>query len=115
MHAGQLSDAIQHLQLMSTLSASPLIQNALVDFLFLHHYEKHLRQLRGQLEKSKKKYYQYLKLNLPAGCGVDYYPSGYFLWIALPEMIGSFVIYTELLSFNIGIAPSLLFMPENNQ
>jgi len=100
---------------MSTLSASPLIQNALVDFLFLHHYEKHLRQLRGQLEKSKKKYYQYLKLNLPAGCGVDYYPSGYFLWIALPEMIGSFVIYTELLSFNIGIAPSLLFMPENNQ
>ena len=115
VHAGQFSDAIQHLQLMSTLSASPLIQNALVDFLSLHHYEKHLRQLRGQLEKSKKKYYQYLKLNLPAGCGVDYYPSGYFLWIALPEMIGSFVIYTELLSFNIGIAPSLLFMPENNQ
>lgn len=115
VHAGQFSDAIQHLQLMSTLSASPLIQNALVDFLSLHHYEKHLSQLRRQLEKSKKKYYQYLKQNLPAGCSVDYYPSGYFLWIALPETIDSFVIYTELLSFNIGIAPSLLFMPENDQ
>ena len=52
---------------------------------------------------------------LPAGCGVDYYPRGYFLWIALLETIDSFVIYTELLSFNIGIAPSLLFMPKNNQ
>lgn len=54
VYAGPFSDAIQHLQLMSTLSASPLIQNALVDFLSLHHYEKHLRQLRGQLKKQKR-------------------------------------------------------------
>jgi DNA-binding transcriptional MocR family regulator len=66
VYAGPFSDAIQHLQLMSTLSARPLIQNALVDFLSLH-----------------------LKQKLPASCHVDYYPSGYFLWITLPELTDS--------------------------
>ncbi|CAM4380163.1 PLP-dependent aminotransferase family protein [Acinetobacter pragensis] len=113
VHAGQFSDAIQHLQLMSTLSASPLIQNALVDYLSHHHYEKHLRHLRRQLEKLKKKYCQFLKQNLPAMCEFDYHPSGYFLWIRLPEQCDSFKIYEELLSFKIGIAPSLLFRPEH--
>lgn len=114
VHTGQFSDAIQHLQLMSTLSASALIQNALVDYLSHHHYEKHLRRLRKQLEKSKKAYWQFLKQNLPKDCDTFYYPSGYFLWIQLPKHCDSFKIYETLLESHIGIAPSLLFMPENS-
>src|SRR5690606_11417496 len=52
--AGPYSNAIQHLQLMSTLTVSPLLQHTLVDFVSHHHYEKHLRGLRRQLDTHKK-------------------------------------------------------------
>ncbi|QGN51128.1 aminotransferase class I/II-fold pyridoxal phosphate-dependent enzyme [Glaesserella parasuis] len=54
VHAGQFADKIQHLQLMSTISANALIQQALVEFISNHHYEKHLRHLRRHLEKKQK-------------------------------------------------------------
>ncbi len=47
-------------QLMSTVSVSPLVQNALVDFLSHHHYEKHLRHLRSRLAQYKQVFYDYL-------------------------------------------------------
>ena len=46
---------------------------------------------------------------LPPQCSVEYYPSGYFLWIELPEYIDSIYIYKMLLDQNISIAPSILF------
>ncbi|WP_374573776.1 PLP-dependent aminotransferase family protein [Acinetobacter sp.] len=113
VQAGPFSDAIQHLQLMSTLSASPLIQNALVDFLSHHHYEKHLRHLRKHLEKNKKKFHQFLKQHLPAGSEIYCYSSGYFLWLKLPDQCDSFAVHQQMLSEKIGVAPSLLFRPEN--
>ena len=98
---------------MSTLSASPLIQNALVDFLSHHHYEKHLRHLRKQLEKHKKKFHQFLKQHLPAGSEIYCYSSGYFLWLKLPDQCDSFAVHQQMLAEKIGVAPSLLFRPEN--
>lgn len=114
IHARQFSDAIQHLQLMSTLSVSPLVQNALVDFLSQHHYEKHLRHLCLRLAQYKQVIYDYLKLHLPQQCKVDIYPSGYFLWIKLPEYCDSYHIYQTLLQHKISIAPSLLFRPKHS-
>ncbi|WP_180069517.1 PLP-dependent aminotransferase family protein [Acinetobacter sp. YH16038] len=111
--AGPFSDAIQHLQLMSTLTVSPLLQNALVDFLSHHHYEKHLRHLRQQLEKYKQKFYQELKARLDSVCEIYYYSSGYFLWIKLPEQLDGQVLYEQLIQQNIAIAPALLFKPEH--
>lgn len=109
VHVGKFSNAIQHLQLMSTLSASTLVQHALVDFLSSHHYEKHLRQLRVQLEQNKQAFYQFLKAKLPACCEIYYYSSGYFLWIKLPEHVNSTVLYQTLLQHRIAVAPSHLF------
>ncbi len=111
--AGPFSDAIQHLQLMSTLTVSPLLQNALVDFLSHHHYEKHLRHLKQQLEKYKQKFYQELKARLDSVCEIYYYSSGYFLWIKLPEQLDGQVLYEQLIQYNIAIAPALLFKPEH--
>ena len=109
VYAGKFSEHIQHIQLMSTLSVNPFIQNALVEYLSHRHYEKHLKNLRVSLQRNKKQFYQYLKENLPIGCEVEYYPAGYFLWIELPEYIDSTHIYQALLDRNISIAPSILF------
>ena len=109
VYAGKFSEYIQHIQLMSTLSVNPFIQNALVEYLSHRHYEKHLKNLRVSLQRNKKQFHQYLKENLPMGCEVEYYPAGYFLWIELPEYIDSTHIYQALLDRNISIAPSILF------
>lgn len=109
VYAGKFSEKIQHLQLMSTLSVNPFIQNALVEYLSHRHYEKHLKSLRRNLQRNKKMIEQYLKSNLSMHCKIHAYPSGYFLWIELPAYIDSTQIYQALLQHNISIAPSVLF------
>lgn len=109
VHAGKFSQCIQHLQLMSTLSVNPLIQSSLVEFLQHHHYEKHLRRLRRNLEQYKRQFYLYLKHALPSDCEVIHHLGGYFLWIRLPENVDSMHIYQHLMQHNIAIAPSQLF------
>ena len=109
VHAGNFSNKIQHLQLMSTISANSILQKALVEFISHHHYEKHLRRLRFNLEKNKKCIFQYLEMYLSECCEIFYYPSGFFIWMKLPNHIDSMKIYNELIQRNIGIAPSQLF------
>lgn len=115
VHAGQFADKIQHLQLMSTISANALIQQALVEFISNHHYEKHLRHLRRHLEKNKKQCLDYLRQHLPASCPIEHYSSGYFLWIHLPEHLDSMRIYQQLLEEKISVSPSELFTLPTSQ
>ena len=115
VHAGRYSEAIQHRQQMRTLSASPLIQNALVDFISSQYYEKHLRTLRRTLAQNKKQFYQALQRILPSSCEIQYFESGYFLWIKLPESVNANTLYQTLLAQNIGISPSSLFNPQHDQ
>lgn len=106
INSGRFSTHIQHLQLMSRLSAHPLTQKTLAEFLATHHYEKHLQQLRKNLKQNKYAYYEFLKNK---GLTLNYHPSGYFLWIMLPKNIVSFDLFQTLLNKEIGIAPSELF------
>lgn len=115
VHAPLFSSQIQHLQLMSTLLVSPLLQHALVEFLSSHHYEKHLKQLRQALERHKKQFYSYLKQNLPAQCEVYYFNSSYFLWIKLPQHMDSMQLYKDALALGISISPSALFNVNESQ
>ncbi|MBO3652634.1 PLP-dependent aminotransferase family protein [Acinetobacter bereziniae] len=115
VYAGKFSEHIQHTQLMSTLSVNSFIQNALVEYLSHRHYEKHLKTLRSTLQRYKKQYFNYLKAHLPAQCHVNYYPSGYFLWIELPERVNSNDVYHQMLEKGVSITPSNLFNITNQQ
>ena len=115
VYAGKFSEHVQHLQLMSTISVNSFIQNALVDYLSHRHYEKHLKGLRTTLKRLKNQYYQYLSKHLPENCTVHYYPSGYFLWVTLPEEVDSSRIYEKMIQNNVGIAPSILFYRKNKK
>ena len=115
VYAGKFSEHIQHTQLMSTLSVNSFIQNALVEYLSHRHYEKHLKTLRSTLQRYKKQYFNYLKAHLPEQCHVNYYPSGYFLWIELPEQVDSNEIYQHMLEHSVSVAPSSLFNISNQQ
>lgn len=113
VNSGKFSNVIQHLQLMSTVSASNLMQHALADFIGSHHYEKHLRQLRLKLYQTKIAYYKLLQEILPTACEVYHYETGYFLWIKLPVGMDSTLLYQHLLTKNVVIAPSILFQQDN--
>ena len=115
VHSRLFSHKIQHLQLMSTLAVSPLLQHALAEFLTTHHYEKHLRQLRQQLERNKKQCYHYLLQHLPTTCTIYYFNSGYFLWVKLAKEIDSMALYRILLQQRISISPNHLFSIEQQQ
>ncbi len=115
VYAGKFSEHVRHLQLMSTISVNSFIQNALVDYLSHRHYEKHLKELRTTLKHRKNQYYQYLNKHLPDNCIVNYYPSGYFLWVTLPEGMDSIRIYEKMIQNDVGIAPSLLFYSKNKK
>ncbi|EOR05344.1 aminotransferase-like domain-containing protein [Acinetobacter tandoii] len=115
VYAGKFSEHIQHLQLMSTISVNSFIQNALADYLTHRHYEKHLKNLRNTLKRLKNQYYQYLIKKLPEDCQVSYYPSGYFLWITLPQHIDSSRIYEKMILNDVGVAPSILFYRKNKK
>lgn len=109
VYAGQFSEKIQHIQLMSTLSVNSFIQNALVEYLQHRHYEKHVKTLRKTLERNKLNFYHYLNHLLPDSCKLYYYPAGYFLWLELPPYMDSSLIYQTMLEQHISVAPSHLF------
>ena len=109
VHAGKYSEPIQHLQLMSTISSNALMQNALLEFVSSHHYEKHLRQLRRRLHTNKCLFADYLKQHLSPYCEIYDYSGGYFLWIKLPIHINSLELYQKLMNYNVSVAPSPLF------
>lgn len=115
VHAAQFSEVIQHTQLMSTLSVNSFIQNALVDYLSHRHYDKHLKALRQQLEDLKTRYHDYLIQGLPEAFQIHYYPSGYFLWMTLPNELCGDEIYQQLRQEQIIIAPGSLFYLKEGQ
>ena len=87
----------------------------MVEYLSHRHYEKHLKTLRLTLQRYKKQYFNYLKAHLPAQCHVNYYPSGYFLWIELPARVNSNDVYHQMLEKGVSITPSNLFNITNQQ
>jgi DNA-binding transcriptional MocR family regulator len=115
VYAGKYAEKIQHLQLMSTLSANPFIQNALVEYLSHRYYEKHLKNLRKALEHNKSTIFKFLKDHLPESCSIQYHASGYFLWLELPKHINSNELYMHMLSKHISIAPGDLFSAHSDK
>lgn len=109
VHSHWFAEKIQHLQLMSTIAASPLSQKALAKFLSLPTYDQHLNQIRNKLRKNKAAIYSFLQQYMPSSCYIHMHLGGYFIWIELPHHLKSLDIFQTLLQYHIVVAPSELF------
>lgn len=107
--AGQQAQAIQRLQLMSTLSTSAPMQLALADYISAHHYDKHLHTLRRTLEQRKHIFYRAIKREFPEAVRVHYAEGSYFLWLELPTDCCATQLYWQALKAGITIAPGRMF------
>jgi len=107
--AGKHAQRIQRLQLMSTLSTSAPMQQALATYLGTRSYDRHLRRLRQVLEQRKNLARQVLKRYLPPGAQINDSRGGYFLWVELPKQVNTTELYYRALEKNISIAPGKMF------
>ena len=106
---GQHAQRIQRLQLMSTLSTSAPMQQALATYLGTRSYDLHLRRLRQVLEQRKNQALHSLKRHLPVGAKINESRGGFFLWIELPKQVNTTELYYRALEQNISIAPGKMF------
>lgn len=107
--AGDMSLAIQKLQLMSALSVSAPIQLAFAEYLSTRNYENHLRVLRRKLETNKFATWHEAKNCFPEEVDIHYLDGGYFLWVELPKHLDAAELYQRAINENISIAPGKMF------
>lgn len=111
--AGRQAEAVQRLQLMSTLSASAPMQLALADYLCGHHYDKHLHTLRRILAQRKQRFCRAVQRVFPSSARLHGAEGGYFLWIELPAPVCTTRLYWRALAEGITIAPGRMFATDD--
>ncbi|MDK9777921.1 MULTISPECIES: PLP-dependent aminotransferase family protein [unclassified Vibrio] len=105
----RFNEAIQKLQLMSTLSGSAPIQQGVAHYLQNDSYDNHLRKLRKTLQRRQQRFIELLEQYLPAQVNFYLPQGGYFLWLALPKGVSSKTLYQALLAEQVTIAHGKLF------
>ncbi len=112
--AGDRSEAIQRLQLMSTLSTSVPIQLGISHYLQYGAYDAHLRKLRRKLEQRKHQMRDVIKANFPASVRITDPSGGYFFWLEFGNEFDCSVFYDLAVNEQVAIAPGTLFSSQKN-
>ena len=106
---GRYARAVERLKLTTSLAAAMPSQLALADYLGQGGYERHLRQLRGVLERQRDRMLDAISSHFPAGTRVTRPQGGYFLWVELPEGTDALALHAQALASGISIAPGPMF------
>lgn len=111
--AGEHAQRIQHLQLMSTVSASVPTQLAIADYLTQGGYDTHLRRLRRLMEQRLNALRQAVVEHFPKNVKISHPAGGYFLWLELEPPFNASELYRRALSQGVSIAPGRMFTTGN--
>ena len=110
--AGRYATALQRHTLMTTMSASLAAQTALIQYLQIGGYERHLRRLRGAMHARMTSALNVAETAFPPGTQISHPHGGYFLWVELPQPLDAMDLHALALKARIGIAPGHLFAPD---
>ncbi|PFG56419.1 DNA-binding transcriptional MocR family regulator [Vibrio sp. ES.051] len=105
----RFNEAVQKLQLISTLSGSAPIQQGVAHYLQNDSYDNHLRKLRKTLQQRQQVFADMVKRYLPREVTFHLPDGGYFLWLQLPVGKSSKAIYQALLGEQVTVAYGQLF------
>lgn len=111
--AGEHAQRIQHLQLMSTVSASVPTQLAIADYLSQGGYDTHLRRLRRVMEQRLNALRQAVVEHFPSNVKISHPAGGYFLWLELARPFNASELYRRALEQGVSIAPGRMFTTGN--
>jgi DNA-binding transcriptional MocR family regulator len=107
--AGRFAQALGRRKLMSSLSASIPIQNAIALFLREGGFDRHLSALRRTLASQQTAAVQAFRSHLPAGYTTTQPKGGYFLWLTFPESVDAIQVHRRALDHGFSIAPGPMF------
>jgi len=107
--AGRYADKVQQLKLMTTLSASIPAQAGIADYLQHGGYDKHLRKLRGELQRQQAAMEDAIARWLPRDVRYAVPDGGYFLWLELPDEIDAMQLHRQATAHGFSIAPGPIF------
>lgn len=108
VHA-RFNDAIQKLQLLSTLSSSAPVQLGVAHFLTHESYDNHLRKLRKSLLERKARFIEIIKQYFPHSIKIEDPAGGYFIWIRFNSGFDSQQLHQLAIAQGISVASGDLF------
>jgi len=106
--AGRYALQVQRRKIMSSLSTSIPVQDAIAAYLRQGGYDRHLGSLRRRLLEQRDIALRALRAHLPASHTVTRPEGGYFLWLELPD-IDAIAIHRRALDQGFSIAPGPIF------
>ena len=105
----RFNDAIQKLQLLSTLSSSAPVQLGVTHFLTHESYDNHLRKLRKSLLERKARFIEIIKQYFPHSIKIEDPAGGYFIWIRFNSDFDSQQLHQLAIAQGISVASGDLF------
>lgn len=109
--AGSQRDKVEYQKFVANLGNSPLPQLATVDVLHSGRYERHLRQMRRDLQRSVEQMIDAIERMFPAGTRISQPQGGFVLWLELPYDIDTVELANRTLACGVSIAPGPIFSP----
>ena len=109
MLPGRYAAKVNRLKTLINIANAPLNQIAAARFLKEGGYKKHLRRVRGQLQRQVEALRSAVLNHFPPGTRVTRPDGGLFVWIELPEAFDTDLLYRKAVQSGILFAPGSLF------
>jgi DNA-binding transcriptional MocR family regulator len=107
--AGKFKEAVEQIQLVSTLSPPTLQQMIVAEFMHNGSYDRHLNRLRNCFADQVKSVSIAINEYFPANTGITRPQGGFVLWVELPKKIDSTELQKKAFAERISINSGTLF------
>jgi DNA-binding transcriptional MocR family regulator len=109
VEAGRWSAAVARLKRVQGAGTNAVLEYALADLLTQGSYEAHLRRLCAKMKQRLGHARRVIRGSFPEGTRVYDPPSGYTLWVEMPERVDSMALFALCRKQGIIFAPGQLF------
>ena len=106
---GRFLRDVTYQKLTTSLTTSLPAQLGIARYLERGSHERHLRELRLALRKSRDQYIEMVSQYFPAGTRVSRPAGGYFLWVEMPNLVDALALHRKAMEAGISIAPGPMF------
>jgi DNA-binding transcriptional MocR family regulator len=113
MLPGRFRQKALEIKATTNVSTSTPAQMAIAEYLRQGRMDRHLKKLRGTLEKQMDTMQLHLGRYFPEGTRVPHPKGGAVLWLELPKDIDSVELFFQAKEKNIGIAPGAIFSTQD--
>jgi DNA-binding transcriptional MocR family regulator len=108
---GRWRERLELLKYSLNVATATLPQRAIARFLASGGYDRHLRTLRDQVNRTTARTAAAIAESFPAGTRVSHPSGGCFLWVEMPTRVDALELHARALDAGVSIAPGPLFSP----